>query len=65
MPRDLSPLSALDNARRAYKAAEQECPHWDYESDGAYGDCCSALADARQTYRAAIKRYNEAQKGKR
>lgn len=41
-----------------YRLAEENCPHWDYESDGEAGfACCHELADAiteRRRARAAL-----------
>lgn len=49
-----SPLIRLDNAKRAYHAAQRECAHWDYESDGdGQHDCCVALAEAKDELRKA------------
>lgn len=44
-----STLIRLSAARRAYDAAAEACPHWDYEnnSDGCCFDCCLALDRAK------------------
>ena len=37
-----------------YLAAQERCPHWDYESpDGAHEQCCRQMNAAEDAYRAA------------
>lgn len=48
-----TPLIRLDAARRAYNAAQEACPHWDYESDGSGHDCCVALEKTQRELSAA------------
>jgi len=46
-------------AHARYRIAEENCPHWDYESDGGGHECCEELAAAIQELRrikAALKR---------
>lgn len=43
----------LINARNAYHAASEACPHWDYEGDGTADECCYSLADAKRELRLA------------
>lgn len=59
-----SPTIRLSNARRARDFAVQECPHWDYESDGPGGhDCCAALEDAERELRLAREAAAKAAEG--
>ena len=48
-----TPAIALASARRAYDAALQECPHWDYDTSEHVAECCARLARALDTLRAA------------
>jgi len=42
----LAPLR-LEHAQRRYRQALNNCPHWDYESDGTTGlPCCVEVAEA-------------------
>ena len=51
-------LSALAHK---YRAAQELCPHWDFENpDGSHYPCCAAMNDAEDAYRAA-RRAKEAQ----
>lgn len=58
-----SPSVRLSAAKRRLDLAYQECPHWDFESDGDSGhDCCFEVTDARKEVaeaRAAIKRQRQ------
>lgn len=52
-----TPLMRLQAARRAKHAAEECCPHWDYESSGEHCEgmqpCCDALRLAAREVRLA------------
>ena len=56
------PTQVLDTARRAYLAAQGECPHWDYDTDPtdthseSYGSCCRVLLATQERYRRALAR---------
>lgn len=40
--------------RHDYHAAQERCPHWDYENpDGAHEPCCRKMNAAEDAYRAA------------
>ena len=40
--------------RHDYLAAQERCPHWDYENpDGAHEPCCRQMNAAEDAYRAA------------
>jgi hypothetical protein len=46
--------SRLNVAFRANVAAQQACPHWDYENpDGLDHDCCRAMREAHAELRKA------------
>jgi hypothetical protein len=61
MPMKHSPSIRLAAAKRAYESAQQDCAHWDYESDGAgHHDCCEAMADAATELRKARKEVADA-----
>ena len=46
-----TPLTAL---RHDYLAAQERCPHWDYDNpDGAREPCCRQMNAAEDAYRAA------------
>ena len=51
-----TPQIALANARRAYEAAQESCPHWDFESNGMpVGECCYHVDETRRALRKARK----------
>lgn len=60
-----NPERRLSNARRAYRIAQEACPHWDYESDAqgigfpAENGCCTALFDAGQELKNAKRAAHE------
>jgi phage-related protein len=41
-----TPLIRLQAAKRSLELAQQNCPHWDYESDGCGYDCCREMDEA-------------------
>ena len=58
-------LDDVRTARRAYDAAQQDCPHWDYESDGCdtFAACCQVLNETRATYKRTFRRYMASEYG--
>ena len=49
-----TPLIQLQAAGQNLEAARQECPHWDYESDGyTFDACCQNVEYAKHEYRLA------------
>jgi hypothetical protein len=49
-----SPLIRLQNARRTSGAAQENCPHWDYENpDGGEHECCRRLRECADEVRRA------------
>lgn len=49
-----SPTARLQNAQARYAAAQEQCPHWDYENGPECGfGCCHELDDAQRELRAA------------
>jgi hypothetical protein len=48
-----TPLIALQKARQELNYAEEDCPHWDYESEGIGLACCNRLEEAKQSFRRA------------
>jgi hypothetical protein len=50
-----TPIIELANARRALESAREECPHWDFESDGDGHECCYRVDDAKRRFRLARK----------
>ena len=56
--------SRLVHAEQRARVAEENCPHWDYESDGdpCAHPCCAELADAlaeRKAARNAWRKFND------
>lgn len=54
-----SPLIALAAARSRYSLAVENCPHWDYESDGSGHACCAELTAAQYELRQLVRRVNK------
>lgn len=50
-----TPLIRLQAARRHFVAAQEACPHWDFESGGEGHGCCLELDSARRELGAARK----------
>jgi hypothetical protein len=49
----VTPESTVRDALRRLGAAREECPHWDYETDGEHGECCAEVQKARRALRRA------------
>jgi hypothetical protein len=54
----------LDASEARYQQAVENCPHWDYESDGESSSCCHELEDAKAERRRARIAYEEDDHGR-
>lgn len=47
----MTAASARAQASARLRTARENCPHWDYESDGEGHDCCNEVQQAQHEYR--------------